>query len=298
MNQCNMLEEGKTLHGKSYDYAINKKLASGLFSGILKVRGNLGQIDSGFSVDISTSERYSSNLIETIELRGEKLYIYTHHNSDVQLNNGQEWISYGQHKYRGQIKDGVPHGKGEMKWQNCSVYKGSWNNGNMNGFGIMTWPSGKRYEGEWHDGAQSGHGTMFYPNGSIYDGDFQRGMREGHGILRQPNGEYYEGNFINDKISNQGVFVDEKGNKFGVDMLHKRAEKTPFSKFWGKTWQLWASITCFGLAILFAIWVFGFFSGDGPSRISARGVIATILMVIGGFKFLIGFFNDLSSNNE
>lgn len=294
-----ILKEGQTLHGNLYDYAINKQMAPGLFLGMLKVRGDLGQIESGFLVDITTNDRYSSNLIETIICQKKKVFVYTHHDSNIQLHDNLDWVMYGQHKYRGQMKDGIPHGDGEMKWQNCSVYKGKWDKGRMHGFGIMTWPSGKRYEGNWNDNQQTGQGLMFYPNGSIYDGEFLRGIRQGHGILRQPNGEYYEGEFINDKISNKGVFYDEKGKEYEIkESLHNRTEKLLLSKFWSKTWRLWAAIMCFCFAILTAVWIFDFFSGRGPSHMRVKAILAPIFLVITGFKLLISFFNNLNSTNK
>lgn len=292
-----MLTEGQILHGKCYDYEIVKKISQDFFLGILKVRGDLGQIDSGFQVDVTTKSKVSSSLIEKIRCQGNDVYIYTHKSPIMQSINGLDWIPYGEHKYRGQVAGGLPHGEGEMRWKNCNVYKGNWKNGAMSGWGIMIWPSGKRYEGEWTNGQQTGHGIMFYPNRSIYEGEFYQGARHGHGILRQPNGEYIEGEFINDHISEQSVFVDIKGNKNKIQTLHKKADKSILSKFWSKTWTLWMSIACFCLAALFAIWLSDFFSGKGPSHISARGIIAPFAMIVAGFKFLIDFFSGLSNNN-
>lgn len=288
-----MLEEGKTLHGKSYDYTINKKLASDFFLGVLKVRGDLGQIDSGFAVDITTSERDSSGLIETISHLGQTVYIYTHSSSQLQSQKDRVWTPFGQHKYRGQMQNGVPHGKGEMRWQNCSTYSGDWRGGVMHGTGIMTWPSGKKYEGQWQDNVQEGRGIMFYPNGNIYEGTFHHGVRHGQGILRQPNGGYFEGRFENDQLSERMTFVDSQGVKHEHTKVQKLTEPSLLMKIWNKTWRLWAALACFGLAVLFAAWVADFFSGDGPSRMSVKGLLAPIALSIFGFKLLIEFFANI-----
>ena len=212
-------------------------------------------------------------------------------------DGGSDWIPMGPHRYRGQVENGVPHGTGEMKRQDCSVYYGRWEHGEMQGYGTMTWPSGKRYEGEWDASQPSGQGRMEYPNGSVYKGEFRQGLRQGHGVLQQPDGGYWEGMFVDDRITDDAVFVNAKGQRNDVRTLRKKAEPSAIAKFWDKTWQLWVAIACFGFAVLTAVWVFDFFSGRGSSHMRTKGIVAPILLVIAGFKFLIGFFSDLGNKN-
>lgn len=288
----NGLQMGQTIRGKSYDYTITDHSSAGRYEARLKVRGNLGIIDSGIAVVLLTTRRNDSNLIETISFQDAVYYVYTQTSEDSVSEVNTEWILFGQHRYRGDLKDGLPHGKGEMRWQNCNQYRGDWVGGCVQGYGIMTWPSGKRYEGLWQDGWQEGLGIMFYPNGSIYEGEFHNGKREGHGILRQPNGGYYEGAFVDDKPSERMAYVDTQGVRHEDVELKKQTEPSLIAKIWNKTWRLWASLVCFGLAVLFAFWVSDFFSGNGPSHISAKGLLAPIALGILGIRLFIGFLGD------
>ncbi len=49
--------------------------------------------------------------------------------------------------YSGEIKDGKPHGKG-----------------------ILTYEDGEKYSGDWINGMREGKGTLIYIDGSKYDG--------------------------------------------------------------------------------------------------------------------------------
>lgn len=202
-------------------------------------------------------------------------------------SENNDWIAFGDNRYRGQLKEGKPHGIGEMKLEDCSYCKGSWQEGKMSGYGEMIWPSGKKYEGEWKGGFPNGRGKMFYPNGNIYEGEFSQGVREGHGVLLMPNGDIIEGLFNNDNISSQSVFADSKGNK--KDFTISNNDKSFLSRVWHKTWRLWVSVACFAFAIICAIWVFDFFSGNGPSRMRANAIFAPIIFGYLGIRFLFDF---------
>lgn len=295
----NELQIGQLLKGDLYGYAINKQIAVGTYVGVLKVLGELGSVDSGISVEIATEKKNMPH-IDVISWGKKKFFVYYNGNENPHIDiEATSWVQLGRQQYRGELKNGVPHGKGEMRWPDRHiVYRGNWHEGEMKGFGIMTWPSGKRYEGEWKESCHEGKGMMFYPNGNIYEGEFHQNLKHGSGILRQPNGGYYEGAFFNDKPSGDCSFYDEKGRKYTMEKLHEKNEKSWMAKFWDKTWRLWAGIVCFALAVLFSVWVSDFFSGNGPSRMSAKGLLAPILMVVFGFKFLVGFFSNISNNNN
>ena len=40
-----------------------------------------------------------------------------------------EYINFGGHRYRGNLKEGAPHGFGQMLWADGCVYEGDWNMG-------------------------------------------------------------------------------------------------------------------------------------------------------------------------
>ena len=52
-------------------------------------------------------------------------------------------ISYRGGLYEGTLKDGVPHGKGILKWESGDEYRGQWKDGEMTGFGIRYAGNGK-----------------------------------------------------------------------------------------------------------------------------------------------------------
>ena len=205
------------------------------------------------------------------------------------------WVCFGENKYRGQLKDGIPHGLGEMKWQDCTLYNGNWAEGRICGHGTMTWPSGKKYEGEWKDGVMVGRGKMYYPNGNIYEGEFEHGVRSGVGTLHLPNGEVVEGFFYKDQLYDKINHSDSKGEKIIKPRRKNNVFKSEILQFWDRTWRLWLSITCFALAALFTMWVIRFFSGKGPAIMRTSSIIAPLVMVYYGFKFLIDFIGNRNS---
>ena len=54
--------------------------------------------------------------------------------------------------YRGEPRDGVPHGKGVMTWPDGSRIVGEFRDGKPRGRGVVTLPDGHRFAGEWRDG--------------------------------------------------------------------------------------------------------------------------------------------------
>ncbi len=70
--------------------------------------------------------------------------------------------------YTGQLKDGIPHGKGVWNHPDGREYTGDFKEGSMEGRGTMTFPRGQEYRGEFKDGVAHGQGTMTHPReGSI-----------------------------------------------------------------------------------------------------------------------------------
>jgi hypothetical protein len=66
-------------------------------------------------------------------------------------------ISYRGGLYEGTLKDGVPHGKGILKWESGDEYRGQWQDGKMTGFGIRFVGNGRggyfsRTQGYFVDG--------------------------------------------------------------------------------------------------------------------------------------------------
>ena len=62
--------------------------------------------------------------------------------------------------YRGQVKDGKPHGKGIVTMPNFGRYEGRFQDGEPHGKGILILLDGGRYEGEFKDGKPHGKGIQ------------------------------------------------------------------------------------------------------------------------------------------
>ena len=96
--------------------------------------------------------------------------------SDIGTNNGtceKEYVDRDGDggKYRGQCKDGMPHGEGRVDYYNGDTYSGLFGNGQKNGQGTYQWKStGVRYQGEWLNDERNGQGTTIWPNGYKFIG--------------------------------------------------------------------------------------------------------------------------------
>ncbi len=98
--------------------------------------------------------------------------------------------------YKGQIKEGYPHGLGIKTGRfatdegqfidgfiscgirtssnaeaNKTVYEGEFSNNVCNGKGKLKFPNGEIHEGQWQDDEMVGIGKVIYPNGGVHDLD-------------------------------------------------------------------------------------------------------------------------------
>jgi ABC-type glycerol-3-phosphate transport system permease component len=63
-------------------------------------------------------------------------------------------------------------------------------------------------------------------------------------------------------------------------------------QYWKKYGDLWMSILSFALVVPSGLYVMGFFSGEGPSHIKVKVIIAPILFLIFGIILLKRFFEN------
>ncbi len=87
-------------------------------------------------------------------------------------------ISWVGGRYRGEIKDNVPHG-----------------------WGMLTLPNGTKYEGEWIWGKPQGSGRIKFPDGAVYEGELYRGKRHGYGKYYKPGGSVVTGLWENGSMA-------------------------------------------------------------------------------------------------
>jgi hypothetical protein len=112
-------------------------------------------------------------------------------------------------QYTGELKNGIPHGRGVMIYppndpRALKKYEGDFNNGMRHGNGSMTFANGSVYTGQFEMDHINGAGKMLYPNGRVYDGLFKVGKRHGLGTTVYPDGERFEGIYQNDSLNGQG----------------------------------------------------------------------------------------------
>ena len=95
--------------------------------------------------------------------------------------------------YSGEMKNGVPHGKGLM------IY----NRDNPNGW--------KKYEGDFKEGIREGDGKMTYSKVGYYEGGFKNWARDGYGEYHYSNGSIYKGQWRYNVKHGSGKLINKKG---------------------------------------------------------------------------------------
>lgn len=341
---------GTCFSTKKYEYTITERDDLGFFIASVRIRGQLGSIDTGSTVRI-VMENESSGIDMNALMRSDALFEAFRINNvlccamkndadtveasvvddDPKVANGASggskayydepsataneeepsdstndlkpdadgFIYFGEYRYRGQMSDGNPDGKGMCISPDGTVWDGFWLNGKPTKRGTIKWKNGQVYDGEWNSYGPNGEGKMMYPDMRVYTGTFRDGERHGQGTLTMPNGESFKGEFVDDKISENGTYYDSKGRPRKVkpkEVSENGGEQGFLARMWKKTWRLWAALFCF-LMIPVTIWLLlEFFSGNGGTHIRVGAILAPIYLLYTGVKLLIGFADDLSGD--
>ena len=341
---------GTCFSTKKYEYTITERDNLGFFIASVRIRGQLGKIDTGVTVRI-VMENESSGIDMNALMRSAALFEAFRINNvlccamkddadtveasvvddDPKVANGANggskayyeepsatvndeepsastndlkpdadgFVYFGEYRYRGQMSDGNPDGKGMCISPDGTVWDGFWLNGKPTKRGTIKWKNGQVYDGEWNSYGPNGEGKMMYPDKRVYTGTFRDGERHGHGTLTMPNGESFKGEFVDDKISENGTYYDSKGRPRKVkpkDISENGGGQGFLARMWKKTWRLWAALFCF-LMIPVVIWMLlEFFSGNGGTHIRVGAILALIYLLYTGVKLLIGFADDLSGD--
>eukprot|EP00918_Siedleckia_nematoides_P068044 GHVU01148123.1.p1 GENE.GHVU01148123.1~~GHVU01148123.1.p1 ORF type:complete len:179 (+),score=20.36 GHVU01148123.1:3-539(+) len=79
-------------------------------------------------------------------------------------------------RYRGEVRNGRPHGLGVLRYRNGSIYEGEFRDGSEHGLGVYRHTNGNiGYAGQWQDRLYHGFGLRRGENGSVaYAGWFNR----------------------------------------------------------------------------------------------------------------------------
>lgn len=102
------------------------------------------------------------------------------------LREENRTLSFGDGSvYRGEIRDGMMHGRGYLTWTDGSSYKGDFNGNSMDGTGILTWPNGDIYSGTFREGKMEGIGRLRWNTGKTFYGIFEDNRRTNQGIIEE-----------------------------------------------------------------------------------------------------------------
>ena len=106
-------------------------------------------------------------------------------------------------RYEGELREGLPHGRGVMAYPDGRRVWGEFRLGVE--AEVVEVGDGKRYEGQINAAGQpSGLGVMTWPGGMRYEGFFFEGKPHGRGVFLWPDGEWFEG-FVRDGTPESGV---------------------------------------------------------------------------------------------
>ena len=97
--------------------------------------------------------------------------------------------------------------EGELKWINGDNYKGNFKDGIFNGYGNIKINNGSEYEGNFLNGLYNGRGVFKWKNGDSYDGDYSYGIKEGKGKYTFNDKNSYDGQWYSNKPHGEGTLT-------------------------------------------------------------------------------------------
>ncbi len=109
--------------------------------------------------------------------------------------------------YKGELKDGLLHGRGHLVWANGDEYEGRFSKGLFQGTGKLVTQNYSIYEGEFYQGYMQGQGTLSFENGTKYIGTFSKNAFNGRGKLISADKSVYYGDFKNNEITGKGKWI-------------------------------------------------------------------------------------------
>jgi hypothetical protein len=115
-------------------------------------------------------------------------------------------------RYKGEIENGKPNGKGMVKTMENEDYEGEWKDGMMHGQGTFTNHKGEQYVGKFKNGVPNGQLTFTNNEGEKYVGKWKNGTMI-NGKIFDPDGRIYEGALRKNKPHGQGTLFFPDGTK-------------------------------------------------------------------------------------
>lgn len=97
--------------------------------------------------------------------------------SQVAEVSPNEAIQFSRGTYVGELRNGQPHGRGEMVMRNGDTYRGEFRDGLFEGHGEYKWSDGSRYTGPFLRGEMHGEGIFVTAAGVESRGRWDQGSR-------------------------------------------------------------------------------------------------------------------------
>ena len=117
-------------------------------------------------------------MFSSAQLSAAELFFDRQNNSWTKAGN-----AVSEEAYRGETKNGVPHGTGTGTLPDGTLFVGIFKDGRPDGMGILNLPDGSRFVGPVKNYRISGDGTIKFPNGNLYVGQFKNSQPWGQGTL-------------------------------------------------------------------------------------------------------------------
>lgn len=115
-------------------------------------------------------------------------------------------------KYEGQLKNGVPNGKGVYYFLNGDIFTGEISDNKKEGYGELRYKTNDTYRGTFKNDKKNGQGKYVWSNGESYEGEWKDDLMQGQGTYVFKNGDMYVGQWSNNCMEGQGIYIGKDGN--------------------------------------------------------------------------------------
>jgi hypothetical protein len=125
--------------------------------------------------------------------------------------------------YEGDMRNGVPEGRGAFQFDDGRRYEGGFAGGRFNGQGRMRYPDGRRVEGSFRDDAED-RITLTYPDGRVFEGQARKGVPQGEGTLKLADGSTITGRFQGGRAEGKALQRRADGSMFFGSFVRGEAQ--------------------------------------------------------------------------
>lgn len=136
---------------------------------------------------------------------------------DLQTESGEIYHCNSKMRYKGQIANLMPHGKGTIIFGNDFIYEGEVSFGRPCGKGKLRDAIGNIFiSKKWQGNLENAHGKILYTHRSsdsdrlYYVGNFEARQPSGTGTMYYKDGKYYIGKFLGGKRHGSGILFSQK----------------------------------------------------------------------------------------